>query len=110
MDLFALARTVVELAEAKMAVGDEGAHPELGGQSHGVAIVRLGRRHVETVIMQSNLAEKTKRPCLGAAVAAFIGKHQALSGHVRSILQPAGEHVRLAKMHEQRRPPLDMPH
>ena len=60
--------------------------------------------------MRSNLAEKAKFPGFGAAVAVFTGKRQALSGQCQSLLQPAGEQIRLAEMHDQRRPPLEMPH
>ena len=37
-----VARAPVELAEAEVAVGDEGAHAELVGQCHGLAVVGVG--------------------------------------------------------------------
>ena len=40
--LLALARAPVELAEAEVAVGDEGAHPELLGERERVTVVAVG--------------------------------------------------------------------
>src|SRR5512132_4011557 len=37
--LLALARAPVELAEAEVTVGDEGAHAELAGEGQGLAVV-----------------------------------------------------------------------
>jgi hypothetical protein len=45
--LLALVRAAVDLAEAEVAVGDEGAHPETHGELEGLPIMFLGRPRVE---------------------------------------------------------------
>jgi hypothetical protein len=47
--LLALARALVELAEAEVAMGDEGAHTELIRQRHRGAVLRLCHRQVRGV-------------------------------------------------------------
>src|SRR6266508_2529632 len=76
--LLALARAPVELAEAEVAVGDERAHAELGGEGQGGAVVCFGRCYVDTVTMRSNLAKKAERPGLRAAVTAFTGQRECV--------------------------------
>ena len=50
----------VQLAEAEVAVGDEGAHAEVGGQRHRGPVVGFGRRHVGMVMVRGNLVKESK--------------------------------------------------
>src|SRR5262245_66631911 len=72
--LLAFARAPVQRAEAKVAVGDERAHFELGGKGHGGGIVRFGRRHIWAAKMGGNLAEEPERPRLIASFTTPAGE------------------------------------
>src|SRR5262245_8736443 len=99
--LLALARAPVELAEAKVAVGDEGAQAEFLGESERIIVVTRGvfRR----IAAGRDLAEQPKGPRLVGALAPLSGKgHGSLDDFV-SVLEPVGEHVRLSQMHQEER-------
>src|SRR5437870_8444209 len=63
--LLALARAPGELAEAEVAVGDEGAHAARRGQDQRLAIVAFGRGDGRRLTMGGDLAEPAERPRLG---------------------------------------------
>ena len=66
--LRSVARSLVELAEAEVAVGDEGAHAELGGERQGLPIVFVSeigatrRRHVTGKAEGVGLAPPSPQP------------------------------------------------
>src|SRR5262249_12928471 len=61
--LLALARAPVELAEAEVAVRDEGAHAARLGECQGIAVVGLAAVGVETVRMGHDVAGEVR--CIG---------------------------------------------
>ena len=74
--LFARARTPGELAEAEVAVGDEGAHAALFSKSLRIVIVAFGRFQIRGVLKYGDFRHEAQRmslfttklplPCLGA--------------------------------------------
>ncbi len=59
--LLALARAQVELAEAEVAVGDEGAHAARLGERQRLAVVSLAALGIELVGMGCDVAEQVQR-------------------------------------------------
>ena len=99
--LLALARAPVELAEAEVAVGDEGAHAERLGEGERVAVVAL--RVLRGIAAGGDLAEEAEGPRLAAALIALAGKGQGSPGEFASVLEPVGEDVRFAQIHQEER-------
>ena len=99
--LLTLAGAPVELAEAEVAVGDEGAHPELLGERERVTVVAVSVRR--GIAAGGDLAEKAEGPRLVGALTALARKAQGSLGEFESILEPAGEGVRLAQIPEEAR-------
>ena len=60
MRLLALARAPVELAEAEVAVGDEGAHATRLGERQRLAVVGLAALGIEPVGMGRDIAEQAQ--------------------------------------------------
>jgi hypothetical protein len=102
------ARAPVELAEAEVAVGDEGAHPELLGERKRLAIVALSV--VRGIVAGGDLAEEAKGPRLVAALTALAGKGQGSPGAFESVLEPVSEDVRFAQIHQELRLDNSVPH
>ena len=63
-----VARAAVELAEAEVAVGDERAHAELGGECEGLAVVALGPLDLERIATGDDLTEQMEHPGLEASL------------------------------------------
>jgi hypothetical protein len=61
----------MELAQAEVAVSDEGAHPKLLGQGQGLSIAALGAHDIRRVGLRGDLAEGAEAPCLEAALTAL---------------------------------------
>ena len=99
--LLALARAPVELAEAEVAVGDEGAHPELLGERERVTVVAVSV--LRGIAAGGDLAEEAEGPRLVGALTALAGKGQGSPGEFESVLEPVGEDVRLAQIHQEER-------
>ena len=64
----AVAGAPVELAEAEVAVGDEGAHAEVGGSRQRLLIGGLSLLDAGRVGLRGDLTEKPPRPRLGPAL------------------------------------------
>src|SRR2546428_7692672 len=96
--LFALVRTLQELTETSVAVGDERPHSELLGERERVPVVAL------SVLQRSapggGLAEEPQGQRLAAALTALAGKGQGSPGEVERVLEPVGEDVRFAQIHQ----------
>jgi|RhiMetdeSRZDD1v2_1073273.scaffolds.fasta_scaffold31656_3 hypothetical protein len=56
LGLLALVRAVVELAEAAVAVGDEGTHAQALGQSESLTFELFGSLEVGRILMRGRLA------------------------------------------------------
>jgi len=56
--LLALVGVAVELAEAEMAVGDEGAHAARLGKAEGLTIVRLASPGLQPLLAGGNIPEE----------------------------------------------------
>jgi hypothetical protein len=67
LGLLALARAPVELAEAEVAVGDEGAHAARLGECQRLAVVALGFSHISWIAPRGHITEQTKSVDLVAA-------------------------------------------
>src|SRR5262245_36803549 len=85
--LLALARAPVELAEAEVAVGDEGTHAARLGQRQRRAEVGLAVLGIERSVMGRNVAEEMVRVSSGSRVAR-TGLDRAI-GLAQGIVQPA---------------------
>jgi hypothetical protein len=99
--LLALVHAPVELAEAEVAVGDEGAHAERLGEREGVTIA--AGRVLRGIAVGGDLADEPKGPRLVAALTTFASKGQSSLGACESVLEPVGEEVRFAQMHQENR-------
>ena len=103
MGLFALACLAVEPAETEVAMCDERAHLELGGQGHGGAIVRFGRPHVWAGPMGGNLGEEPESPRLIAPFTALTGERHGTVGAGTRLPDPVREQVCFAKLSDANR-------
>src|SRR5262249_49153352 len=74
--LLTLARALVELAEAEVAVGDEGAHTKLLGQDGSLPIVGCGLRALWRLAPCGDLTEKPERICLVAVFLVRTGERE----------------------------------
>ena len=91
MGLPLFARAPVELAEAEVTAGDEGAHAELSGEGQRLVVVAFGGLDVGRIEMGRDLGKNAQPIRLMASVATLAGAIQlALSqGHrlVRSTVK-----------------------
>src|SRR5262249_47438673 len=94
--LLALARAPVELAEAEVAVGDEGAHAELDGERYRLAVVLLGALDFRRIAMRGDLAEDIEATCFDSALAPLAGEAERSLCGGPGIMRSAGEEIRLA--------------
>ena len=86
--LLALARAPVELAEAEVAVGDEGAHAARLGERQRLAVVGLAALGIEPVGMGRDVAEQVQR--MGRApVADAASESSARSPQAPRLVEPA---------------------
>src|SRR5262245_13548009 len=95
--LLALARAPGELAEAEVAVGDEGAHAELLSERERLLVVLLGALDFGRVAMRGDLAADIEGASLDSARAPFAGEAERPLYSDPGVLQPAGEEIRLAQ-------------
>src|SRR5881296_3628103 len=88
--LLALVRVPVELAEAEVAVGHEGAHTELIGECQGLTVV------IESVLgagRQRDVAGQAERVGLACARPEALSEHQGLAGMPGGLVDPPGREV-----------------
>src|SRR4030095_199443 len=89
--LLPLARAPVELTEAEVAVGDEGAHAEFIGKRQRITVVAFGvrgaagRRDITSEAEGVGLASPSPQPA---------GERQGLSGVAGGLVDPPGREVR----------------
>jgi hypothetical protein len=79
-------------------MGHEWAHAELGGESHGGAVMRLGRRHAGVVMLRGDLTQDVKGPRLVAAFCVLTGVLEGTLGHRRGLIPLPGHEPRLAQV------------
>src|SRR5260370_17574206 len=60
--LLPLAGALIQLAEAEVAVGDEGAHAELAGKCQRLIVAGVSRLHLRGFTMRGDLAEEIEDP------------------------------------------------
>ncbi len=101
MRLLALAGAAEELAEAEMAVGDEGAHAEFLGERERVTVVAVGVLRGSAA--GGDLAKRAESPRLDGALTALAGKGQGSSGEFESVLEPVSENVRFTQIYQEAR-------
>jgi hypothetical protein len=101
----ALARLAVELAEAEVAVGDEGPHAKLVRQCHRLAVVVFGLAGASRIAMRGNLAEESERPGFDTSLLVPTGEVEGTRGQLGRISRPicmeanfaqVGDELRLA--------------
>ncbi len=93
----------VERAEAEMAVGDEGAHAELGGAGEGPPVVLFGGPQVPKVGLHGNFAEETEDPRLVAALRLPVREVEGAPGDRTRVVSAAGHQMRLAEVGQEER-------
>src|SRR5262245_30424347 len=98
--LLALAGAPVELAEAEVAVGDEGAHAELVGQSEGLAVVGLGPVALRRIPPRGDFADKAQGICVGSTLLVIAGEVEGTLSTFECVLHAASQQIRLAQTSE----------
>ena len=99
--LLARARAPVELAEAEVAVGDEGRIPSSSASASAVTVVALSV--LRGIAAGGDLAEEAEGPRFVGALTALAGKGQGSPGEFESVLEPVGEDVRFAQIRQEER-------
>src|SRR5262245_66271069 len=84
-----------------MAVGDEGAHPQLLGEGERAAVIVLGV--LRGIAASGDVAEEPERPGFVAALSPLAGKGQGSPGEFESVLEPASEGISFAEIREEER-------
>ena len=87
MRLFTTARAPIESAEAEVAVGDEGPHPELLGERERVTVVAV--RVLRGIAAGGDLAEEAEGPRFVGALTALASKDLSSPCDFERILEPA---------------------
>src|SRR5882672_3202115 len=93
--LLALAGAPVELAEAEVAVGDEGAHAEFAGKCQRLIVAGVSRLHLKGFAMRGDLAEEIEDPRFDAALCTLPGQLQHARGTCTCISVSTRQQVRL---------------
>jgi hypothetical protein len=101
--LHVAAGATLQLAEAEVAVGQERAHAELGGQGDRGPVVGVGRRPVAIALLGRHLAQEAEGRRLVAALAALADELQGAVGSGAGVVELAGEEVRLAELQDAER-------
>src|SRR5262245_61246113 len=87
-----------ELAQPQMAVRDEWAHAQLGGQPHGPTILGLGLLDFPTIGMRGDLSEKPAGSRFESTFPAFAGQLSGAFGEPHCVLASPGEQVTVAEV------------
>jgi hypothetical protein len=80
-----------------MAVGDEGAHPELLGEREGLAVPFVGALHGRCLALHLDRGEQSDRMGLVPAFAVFQSEVESLSGERKGALGLPRAEVRLGQ-------------
>src|SRR4029453_6612032 len=90
---------MVELAKSQVAVSDEGAHTEVGGQRVRVTVVGFRLRDTGRIAVRGDLAEEADRMSPHAALASIAGDGSASWARwVASSVRPASRYVSLSEV------------
>lgn len=87
----AFAHTSMELAEAEVVVGDEGAHAEVGGQGQGLTVVSFGVFNLSRIAMRSDLTEESESIGLVSPLPVGASKLEGLLSGRNRVLQSASQ-------------------
>src|SRR6267378_5720393 len=85
----------IQGAEAVVAVGLEGAHAQLLGQSEGLVVVHFGLRTLQGLAPRRDLAKEAQGIRLVDTLLVFTGECQGALGEGVCLLQAARQHLRL---------------
>src|SRR5713101_4356591 len=102
--LVPLAGLPQELAEVKVAVGDERTHAELACQHQGLAVVAFRRLDSRRIASGDDFTEQAETPRLVAALLVAPGEGHGLLRTFQSIVEAPFEKVCLAEPRELHRP------
>src|SRR5262245_29236324 len=89
----ALARAPIELAEAEVAVGDEGTHAEVAGQIERIAIETLRSIEIRRRCTRVDLGEESQDSCLATATAQATGGVEGVPSRDSSVAFPAAQEI-----------------
>src|SRR5262245_48390703 len=96
--LLAIARAPVELAEAEVAVGDEGAHAEIFGEGKGTTIRGFGMLRVCEISARAELTKKPQGIRLMSPLPEVAGESEGLAAKLACLLYAASQQIRFAEM------------
>src|SRR5262249_24574219 len=85
--LLSLACSPVELAEAKVAVSDQGPHAARLGEHQSLAVARLAALSIEAVRMGCDVAEQVQR--MGRESGGSVGRSDCTSPKIPRLVEPA---------------------
>src|SRR5262249_59460727 len=94
--LVGVADSTAEPAEAEVAVSEEGAQPQLGGERERVTVVAVGVSG--GVTLSCDVTEDPESPGFIWTLTALAGEGQGSPGERQSIVEAAGEKVCLAQI------------
>jgi hypothetical protein len=99
--LLVLARAPAELAEAEVAVGDEGAHPEFLCMSYCLYIGRFGALEIRRILTRLDFTQEPHRPGLGATLAPLPGEFARLASGLACFVDPPDRQIGFAELSKQ---------
>src|SRR5438445_10693453 len=103
--LLALARPPGELAEAEVAVGDEGAHAEFLCASYRLHIGRFGALDIRRILTRADFTQEPHRPGFGAMLAPLSGQFTRLASGLACFVDPPDRQIGFATLSKQQRVP-----
>src|SRR5262249_18465137 len=95
--VYSVASAAIELAEAEVAVGDEGAHAEFIGNGTRLVVAIPGLLDIRSVRVGVNLPEEAERPRLLPALTPLPGECERSLGQRFRLLCPIGKQVALSE-------------
>src|SRR5215213_5497699 len=103
VSLLPLGFSLVQPSEAEMAVGDEGAHAEFGGNGLGLDVVVLGYRDLRRIVMGVDLAEKSQGPGRTSPFVMIPRQFGGLGGRLHRRVDLASKQIGLAQVCDSQR-------
>jgi hypothetical protein len=97
LGLLTLVRAVLELAEAEVAVGHEGAQAELLGQRERLPVGLFRAGPTRRAPMSGDLRQEPERPAFNPALMVITGRREGALGDIGGVGEPASRQVCLAE-------------
>src|SRR5262245_41989257 len=107
--LLEFARAAVELTEAEVAVGDEGAHVEFVGECHRLAVVAFAVLDVRRFAMRRDLALQSKSQRFDAALFILASERKCMCGKLRRVGRAIFAQTDLTQIRYEKRSPPGRP-